>query len=135
MAFRENLKQELAYNNLLVKELASRSGVYKRTIDTYLREKASMPPADVAVKLASALGVTVEYLVNGTVSSQTNTLLQTISEDALKYRKLRSTLDDLLALGDEFLPLVTAMIKAASAAAQGMHTNSGKERVSIQELP
>jgi transcriptional regulator with XRE-family HTH domain len=109
MAFRENLKQELAI----------RSGVDKRTIDTYLREKASKPPADVAVKLASALGVTVEYLVNGTISSQTNTLLQTVSEDALKYRKLRNTLDDLLALGDEFLPMVMAMIKAAAAIAKG----------------
>jgi transcriptional regulator with XRE-family HTH domain len=65
MSFRENLKQELAYTGMLVKELSASSGVHKRTIDTYLRERASMPPADAAVQLARALGVTVEYLVTG----------------------------------------------------------------------
>ena len=63
MGFRENLKQELSYNDMLVKELAESSGVHKRALDTYLREKASMPPADAAVSIARALGVSVEYLV------------------------------------------------------------------------
>jgi len=65
MGFGENLKQELAYSGMLKKELATKSGVHKRAIDTYVRTKASMPPADVAVKIAKALGVTVEYLVTG----------------------------------------------------------------------
>ena len=65
MGFGENLKQELVYNSMLKKELAALSGVHKRSIDTYVRTKASMPPADAAVKIAKALGVTVEYLVTG----------------------------------------------------------------------
>ena len=65
MGFGENLKQELVYNSMLKKELAALSGVQKRAIDTYVRTRASMPPADVAVKIAKALGVTVEYLVTG----------------------------------------------------------------------
>ncbi len=68
MSFRENLKAELAYQDILVKELADLSGVNKRTLDNYLREKASTPPADVAVKIACALNVSVEYLVTGTES-------------------------------------------------------------------
>ena len=66
MAFRDNLKQELIYSEMLVKELAMASGVKKRALDTYLLcENASIPPADVAVKIASVLGVSVEYLVTG----------------------------------------------------------------------
>jgi len=69
MGFRENLKQELTYTGMLKKELAAISGVHKRAIDTYLRTNFSMPPADVAVKIAKALGVSVEYLVTGEDSS------------------------------------------------------------------
>lgn len=66
MGFRENLKKELNYRGILVKELASASGVKKRAIDTYLlSEKASIPPADTAVRIAKVLGVSVEYLVTG----------------------------------------------------------------------
>jgi len=70
MGFRENLKQELNFNDMLVKELAAAAGVHKRAIDTYLlSENASMPPADVAVRIAQTLGVSVEYLVTGNESS------------------------------------------------------------------
>jgi transcriptional regulator with XRE-family HTH domain len=65
MGFKENLKAELAYKDILVKELAALSGVNRRTIDNYLREDGSMPSADAAVRIAEALGVTVEYLVAG----------------------------------------------------------------------
>jgi len=66
MGFRDNLKQELSFNGMLVKELAVAAGVKKRALDTYLLcENASMPPADIAVKIASVLGVSVEYLVTG----------------------------------------------------------------------
>jgi len=34
-------------------------------LDCYLGVRASMPPADIAIKIANALGVTVEYLVTG----------------------------------------------------------------------
>ncbi|MDR3019748.1 MAG: hypothetical protein LBU66_02460 [Treponema sp.] len=52
MGFGDNLKQELIYNSMLKKELAAVSGVNKRAIDTYVRTKSSMPPADIAVKIA-----------------------------------------------------------------------------------
>jgi transcriptional regulator with XRE-family HTH domain len=65
MGFRENLKAELAYQDMLVKELAALSGINKRTIDNYLRENGSIPPADAAVSIAQVLGVTVETLIRG----------------------------------------------------------------------
>jgi transcriptional regulator with XRE-family HTH domain len=69
MGFGENLKQELLYSGIRKQDLADKSGLNKRAIDTYVRTKSSMPPADAAVKIARALGVTVEYLVTGEDSS------------------------------------------------------------------
>jgi transcriptional regulator with XRE-family HTH domain len=63
--FRNTLREELDYQGLTVKELAYKSSVAKGALDSYLGKQASMPPADVAFRIASALGVTVEYLVSG----------------------------------------------------------------------
>jgi transcriptional regulator with XRE-family HTH domain len=72
MGFKENLKSELAYSGILVKELAALSGVNKRTIDNYLNTHNTMPSADAAVRIAGALGVTVEYLVTGRKRQEQN---------------------------------------------------------------
>jgi transcriptional regulator with XRE-family HTH domain len=70
MGFRENLKAELTYSGILVKELASQSGLKKHTIDNYLSIRGRMPAADVAVRIARVLGVTVEYLVTGNETTE-----------------------------------------------------------------
>jgi transcriptional regulator with XRE-family HTH domain len=62
MGFYENLKLQLAYSGMPVKELAELSGVKKATIDSYLNYHRRMPSADAALRLARALGVTVEQL-------------------------------------------------------------------------
>jgi len=65
MSFRENLKAQLQYSNMLVKELASLSGVKKKTIDSYLGNRGYRPSIDTAVSIAKALGVSVDYLITG----------------------------------------------------------------------
>ncbi|MDR0289780.1 MAG: helix-turn-helix domain-containing protein [Treponema sp.] len=65
MGFKENLKEELSFSGMYVKELAALSGVKKQTIDSYLNTHNCMPSADAAVSIAQALGVSVEYLVTG----------------------------------------------------------------------
>lgn len=69
MGFRENLKDELKYQDIKVKELAEKSGISKRTIDHYLASRSTIPQAEAAVKIAQVLDVSVEYLVTGTESS------------------------------------------------------------------
>jgi transcriptional regulator with XRE-family HTH domain len=69
MGFKENLKSELAYSGMLVKELAAQSGVNKHSIDNYLNKRGQTPLVDAAVKIAQALGVSVEYLVTGKESA------------------------------------------------------------------
>jgi len=66
MGFKENLKSELIYTGILVKELSAKTGIKKHTLDNYLNTHNSLPNAEAAVKIARALGVSVEYLVTGT---------------------------------------------------------------------
>lgn len=64
-SFRENLRNELDFQGLTVKELSAKTGIIKGTLDNYLGVRASIPPADIAVKIAEALNVSVEFLVTG----------------------------------------------------------------------
>ena len=65
MSFKENLKSELIYTGMMVKELSIVTGIKRHTLDNYLNSHNSIPNAEAAVKIAQALGVTVEYLVTG----------------------------------------------------------------------
>ncbi|MCL2174752.1 MAG: helix-turn-helix domain-containing protein [Treponema sp.] len=81
MGFNENLKGELEYKGMLVKELAHRSGIPKKTLDKYLLSNGSMPPADNAVSIAKSLDVSVEYLVTGKKNAEKKTLKQYLSPE------------------------------------------------------
>jgi transcriptional regulator with XRE-family HTH domain len=65
MGFGENLRSELQYSGMLIKELAALSGVKKKTIESYLGARGYTPSVNAAVSIAKALGVSVEYLVSG----------------------------------------------------------------------
>jgi len=89
MGFKENLKAELAYKDILIKELATLSGVNRRTIDNYLREDGSIPSADVAVRIAKAIGVTVEYLITG-LEHQVRNNLSPVPDSQIILKNLES---------------------------------------------
>ena len=63
--FRENLRVELNYQGVTIKELSARTGIPVATLDCYLGTRATVPSVDTAVKIAKALQVTVEDLVIG----------------------------------------------------------------------
>ena len=73
--FRTNLRAELDYRGITVKELSAKTNIPKGTLDCYLGVRASMPPADLAVKIANVLEVTVEYLVTGQHENKQDKLL------------------------------------------------------------
>ena len=81
MGFNENLNGELEYKGMLVKELAHKTGIPKKTIDKYLLSNSSMPLADNAVLIARALDVSVEYLVSGKKKADRKTLQQYLSPE------------------------------------------------------
>jgi transcriptional regulator with XRE-family HTH domain len=93
MGFRENLKSQLEYSGLLVKELAARSGVKKKTIDSYLGTNSYIPSVVTAVKIAQVLGVSVEYLVTGEEDKQGKEFKET-NKDVRIIAQLAEQLDD-----------------------------------------
>lgn len=65
MGFRDVLRDEMAYQGITARELAERAGLRKRTVDNYVMANAQEPGVTNAYKIATALGVSVEYLVTG----------------------------------------------------------------------
>ncbi|MDR1325669.1 MAG: helix-turn-helix domain-containing protein [Treponema sp.] len=98
MGFRENLKAQLEFADMYVKELAALSGVKKQTIDSYLSTHNCTPSADAAVKIARVLGVSVEFLVTGCetvlpqplqpLSAEMRLLTQTLQRLSDEHRKI-----------------------------------------------
>lgn len=65
MDFRDRLREQIDFLGLLDKEVAARAGISKRAIDSYVGSRGCMPSADIAVRIAQVLGVSVEYLITG----------------------------------------------------------------------
>jgi len=101
--FAQRLRSEIEYIGLNRKEFAAKAGIKKRALDAYLGAQQSMPPADTAVKIASALGVSVEYLVTGKEYQK--------SIDISGYLQFKDILDDLAVLPDEILGTLKTVIK------------------------
>jgi transcriptional regulator with XRE-family HTH domain len=88
MGFKENLKAELGYKGLLVKELSALSGISLHTISNYLSTNNCIPTAENAVKMAHILGVTVEFLITG------KDVNHTLSPDIRIVAETMKVLDD-----------------------------------------
>lgn len=109
--FRDNLKDFIEYKGLRTKELAAKTGINKRTIDSYLDTRAVIPNAEIAVKLAQALDTTVEFLVTGADSANQEQKIYTDFEIYRKYKNIALELDS---LPPELLKPIEAMIHAAA---------------------
>lgn len=105
MSFKRRLKEEISYQDIRLKELAAQANLSLRTLESYVDAKERMPAADVAVRLAQALGVTVEYLVTGSDS------FGKLREEFLPFRNFNMKLKQLSKSSWEKLePLFVAMI-------------------------
>lgn len=71
MNFSENLKEAMFCKNITAKALSDTTGISVDTINCYLKTKGSLPKIDKAVKLARALGVSAEFLVDGFENART----------------------------------------------------------------
>lgn len=98
MSFRENLRDELNYKDLRIKELSEKTKISIGTLNHYLAEKSTDPTAENAVKIARALGVTVEYLVTGKNSSTQNSKPQLTDEEIRIYKQNASLIKKLAQL-------------------------------------
>ncbi len=100
MGFKENLRDEISYQGLMIKEVADKAGIKAGSLSNYLKENSSIPSADVAVKIANALNVSVEYLVTGKENSPKNKINEKIFP---LIKRLNRLSDDDLAFFEEVL--------------------------------
>lgn len=89
MNFKDRLREEIEYKGISGKELAAKVGISYSTFLSYIDARGVLPNVETAVKIAEALGLTVEYLVNGHNPVSENH----IPEHKLlaKYRRLSET--------------------------------------------
>jgi transcriptional regulator with XRE-family HTH domain len=62
---RENLKAAISRSGMIVKEIAEKSGVKKRTIDKWVGAEATEPKVNDLYKVCQTLGITIEWAVTG----------------------------------------------------------------------
>lgn len=108
MSFKIRLKEEISYQDLLLKELADKANISKRTIESYVDSRGRMPAADVAVRIATILNISVEYLVTGKNKNK--------HDDMEKYRSIRKVMDDFLLVSDDVRNSVEVMLHSAAQA-------------------
>lgn len=94
MNFWEIVDSELEYKNIDRKELALKAGFNVSNISKGIREN-NIPSVDTAYKIASILGVSVEYLVTGIPSQNNDNDLSSEIQLFHKYRKLLNEIDKL----------------------------------------
>lgn len=63
MGFKEKLREEMEFKNILGKEIAAQINISYSTFLSYIDSRGVLPNVETAVKIANLLGVSVEYLV------------------------------------------------------------------------
>ena len=80
MDFKENLREEMLFQDIKPKEIANKTGISVNTIRNYINGHKAIPSAENAVKIAQVLGVSVEYLVLGKNAMRTSPLQRLVSD-------------------------------------------------------
>ncbi len=106
MGFKENLKEAMYCKNLTTIQLAAMTGINSGTISSYLKTKNSMPPVDKALKLAKALDVSVDFLVNG-FEEKTESSIQQKSPFSIDVFRIAKKMDD---MEKEELTIISSII-------------------------
>lgn len=110
--FRENLKDLIEFKCLTIRELSERTGINKRTLETYVDKRSVIPNAEIAVKLAQALDTTVEYLVTGNEKINETTRFEKADLD--NFKKYEHIFYDLEQIDSDLLLSISAMIHTAA---------------------
>ena len=111
MGFRENLKNELVFQDIKIKELGYKAGIIPRTIEQYLSSAAKMPSAENAVKIASALGVSVEYLVTGKQNANDSSKSSETENQILLFKKYHELIKQAEHLNEQQLKAIENLMK------------------------
>lgn len=93
MSFAENLRNELIYNDIKIKELAFRTQIPYTTLLSYMNDKKALPNVEAGVRIAKVLNVSVEYLVTGRepcYPSRTKDLYEILDKISVQLKEIIS---------------------------------------------
>lgn len=96
LQFWQNVKEELDYNLITQKELASAIGISYNTLQSWIT-KDRLPDAEQALKIAKELKTSIEYLVTGKNENQ-NGIKQNLQDMIPKLNHLSDENLELLEL-------------------------------------
>ena len=117
MSFRDRLRDEISFKGFQKKEFAAKIGISYSTFLSYIDKREIIPPTDISVKIAQALGVSVEYLITGKDIKHS-------TEFERMYKKFRGILSDMDILPEEVLIPIKAMIHTAADEERKKHDSA-----------
>ena len=109
MSFWERVDCELEYLGITRKYLAEKVNINTSLIAKGL-QIGSIPSAETAVKIAKVLGVSVEYLVNGTETIKSPSQKQTEQKQLRLYRKYHNLIEKMESFSEEKQTVVNNLI-------------------------
>ena len=121
MAFWDNVAVELDYLGMTNKALAEKVGFAASNISKGIRTDSS-PSADTAVRIAQVLGVSVEYLVNGSEAAAHAEKL-----DTHLYHKYAGLIAELESLPEHERVSIAQLISSLSRASSANSSNGTEE--------
>jgi len=113
---RNNLKTAITKSGMVVKEIAYKSGVNKRTIDKWVGVSATEPKANDLYKVCKVLAITMEWAVDEEAGAEYVRLI--VRNDPLAIQVpdgIKGIVDNLLLLNDNELKGIRANAEALAA--------------------
>jgi transcriptional regulator with XRE-family HTH domain len=110
---RDNLKAAVANSGMIVKEIAAKSKVNKRTVDKWVGVSATEPKVNDLYKVCKVLSVTMEWVVDG--EAGTEFIKAVVRNDPMTVQvpdRIRDIVANLLLLDDNEIIGIRANAKA-----------------------
>ena len=109
MNFWERVDDLLDRNDINKKTLAYEAGFDASNITKGIKNN-NIPSAETAVKIAQVLGVSVEYLVNGTETTKSPSQKETEQKQLRLYRKYHNLIEKMESFSEEKQTVVNNLI-------------------------
>jgi len=123
---RENLKTAIKDSGMIVKEIAVKSGVKKRTIDKWVGAEETEPKVNDLYKVCQILGITVEWAVAGESGAKyVHKLMKNDPRTIQVPERIASIVDYLLVLDDRDLSGILAHVSTLAGDKKGQQATAG----------
>lgn len=110
MNFWERVDDLLDRNDINKKTLAYEAGFDASNITKGIKNN-NVPSAETAVKIAQVLGVSVEYLVNGTENTKSPSQKETEQNQLRLYRKYHNLIEKMESFSEDKQTVVNNLVK------------------------